>query len=194
MPPSGSMIIQSSARNRPIASASFWIIAWPNSCSSLSNSSSTSCSRFDPVKAALLYSIPGLRRRLPRDQRRKGELVARHHEKEGIGGSPATRRQGRSYRAGGRSQNALFPRVAARQQELPGARDANRIRTPTREYWVCASNYWPYGVEPRRRTLRASLQHPKQGLCHQMLEPDELLASQVQRRVRSDSGPMGPPR
>jgi 4,5-dihydroxyphthalate decarboxylase len=40
--------------------------------------------------------------------------------------------------------------------------------------------YWPYGVEPNRRTLEAFLQFAfEQGVCHRLLRPEEIFAEET---------------
>lgn len=40
--------------------------------------------------------------------------------------------------------------------------------------------YWPYGIEPNRRTLEAFLRYSyEQGVCHRLLKPEELFPPQV---------------
>jgi len=46
-------------------------------------------------------------------------------------------------------------------------------------------DFWPYGIEPNRRTLDAFLQYAhEQGVCHRRLQPEDLFAPQVQRQFR----------
>lgn len=43
-----------------------------------------------------------------------------------------------------------------------------------------AGEYWPYGVEPNRRTLEAFLQFSfEQGVCHRLLRPEEIFAEET---------------
>ncbi len=45
---------------------------------------------------------------------------------------------------------------------------------------------WAYGIEPNRTTLEAFLQYAyEQGVCHRLLEPEELFAPQVQRTFKT---------
>ena len=45
--------------------------------------------------------------------------------------------------------------------------------------------YWPYGIEPNRRTLEAFLRYAyEQGVCHHLLKPDELFPPQVRGSYR----------
>ena len=42
-------------------------------------------------------------------------------------------------------------------------------------------DYWPYGIEPNRKTLEAFLQYAfEQGVCHRRLKPEELFPETVQ--------------
>ena len=41
-------------------------------------------------------------------------------------------------------------------------------------------DFWPYGLEPNRRTLEAFLRFAhEQGVCHRALEPEELFPREV---------------
>jgi len=43
-----------------------------------------------------------------------------------------------------------------------------------------AGEYWPYGVEPNRRTLEAFLQFAfEQGVCHRLLRPEQIFAEET---------------
>lgn len=45
---------------------------------------------------------------------------------------------------------------------------------------------WAYGIQPNRTTLKAFLQYAyEQGVCHRLLEPEELFAPQVQRTFKA---------
>jgi 4,5-dihydroxyphthalate decarboxylase len=54
-----------------------------------------------------------------------------------------------------------------------------------RDMDVFGGEYWPYGIEPNRRTLDAFLHYAhEQGVCHRRMAPEELFAHQVQQRFR----------
>jgi 4,5-dihydroxyphthalate decarboxylase len=45
--------------------------------------------------------------------------------------------------------------------------------------------YWPYGIEPNRRTLEAFLRYAhEQGVCHRLLAPEELFPREVAGRFK----------
>jgi 4,5-dihydroxyphthalate decarboxylase len=50
---------------------------------------------------------------------------------------------------------------------------------------VFGGDYWPYGIEPNRRTLDAFLRYAEeQGVCRRPLEPEEIFVREVQQRFR----------
>jgi 4,5-dihydroxyphthalate decarboxylase len=50
---------------------------------------------------------------------------------------------------------------------------------------LIGEDFWPYGIEANRRTLTAFLQYAyEQGVCHRLLQPEELFAAQVQQQFR----------
>jgi 4,5-dihydroxyphthalate decarboxylase len=78
-------------------------------------------------------------------------------------------------------------RSVARAFELT----ASRFPIPWSAHYAARSasmfdgEYWPYGVEPNRRTLEAFLRYAhEQGVCHRPLDIDELFPEAVHRAVR----------
>jgi len=54
-----------------------------------------------------------------------------------------------------------------------------------RDLDIFGDEYWPYGIEPNRKTLDAFLQYAsEQGVTHQQLQPEDIFARQVQQRFR----------
>jgi 4,5-dihydroxyphthalate decarboxylase len=50
---------------------------------------------------------------------------------------------------------------------------------------LLGKDFWPYGVEANRNTLHAFLRYAhEQGVCHRLLEVEEVFAQQVQKRFR----------
>ncbi len=50
---------------------------------------------------------------------------------------------------------------------------------------LIGKDFWPYGIDANRTTLNAFLQYAhEQGVCHRLLQPEELFAPQVQKRFR----------
>jgi 4,5-dihydroxyphthalate decarboxylase len=50
---------------------------------------------------------------------------------------------------------------------------------------LIGKDFWPYGAQANRTTLNAFLQYAhEQGVCHRLLQPEELFAPQVQERFR----------
>jgi len=59
---------------------------------------------------------------------------------------------------------------------------------PTRAKEIAAifgEDFWPYGIEPNRRTLEAFLDFAyEQGVCQRLLKLDELFAPETATRFR----------
>lgn len=54
-----------------------------------------------------------------------------------------------------------------------------------RDLDVFGKDYWPYGIEANSTTLEAFLQYAhEQGVCHRLMEPEEIFAREVQQRFR----------
>jgi len=50
---------------------------------------------------------------------------------------------------------------------------------------IFGEDLWPYGIDANRKTLDAFLQYAfEQGVCHRRLTPEDLFATQVQKRFR----------
>jgi 4,5-dihydroxyphthalate decarboxylase len=48
---------------------------------------------------------------------------------------------------------------------------------------IFGEDFWPYGIDANRKTLEAFLQYAhEQGVCHRRLAPEDLFATQVQKR------------
>jgi 4,5-dihydroxyphthalate decarboxylase len=85
----------------------------------------------------------------------------------------------------------LFSAFAeAKRRSVERALDVNAPRFPVP--WAAANahhaqelmgeDFWPYGIEPNRRTLEAFLQFAhEQGVCARRLTPEELFVEQVQQ-------------
>lgn len=57
--------------------------------------------------------------------------------------------------------------------------------TARRAREMFGDDFFPYGVEPNRKTLDAFLQYAfEQGVCHRRLQPEELFPDQVQKTFR----------
>jgi 4,5-dihydroxyphthalate decarboxylase len=76
----------------------------------------------------------------------------------------------------------------AQRRSLARMVDPNAPFTPVPWGWARAqraqalmgSDFWPYGIEPNRRTLEAFLGFAhEQGVCARLLEPDELFVDEV---------------
>jgi 4,5-dihydroxyphthalate decarboxylase len=51
---------------------------------------------------------------------------------------------------------------------------------------ILGGDIWPYGIEPNRKTLDAFLRYAfEQGVCHRLLQVEDLFAPQVQGRFRT---------
>jgi 4,5-dihydroxyphthalate decarboxylase len=50
---------------------------------------------------------------------------------------------------------------------------------------LIGEDFWPYGIDANRTTLNGFLRYAhEQGVCHRLLQPEELFAPQVQQRFR----------
>jgi 4,5-dihydroxyphthalate decarboxylase len=87
------------------------------------------------------------------------------------------------------ARNLLTAFTEAKERSLARIRDLTAANVPIP--WVAESvardgqllfgkgEYWPYGVEPNRRTLEAFLQFAyEQGVCHRLLRPEEIFAEE----------------
>jgi 4,5-dihydroxyphthalate decarboxylase len=91
------------------------------------------------------------------------------------------------------AMNLLSAFEEAKRRSLARAIDGNAPRYPIpwsfanaqRAEEIFGRDFWPYGIEPNRRTLDAFLGFAhEQGVCDRRLEPDELFAPQVRTRYR----------
>ncbi|MEW6671885.1 MAG: 4,5-dihydroxyphthalate decarboxylase [Thermodesulfobacteriota bacterium] len=79
----------------------------------------------------------------------------------------------------------------AKRRSIERALDVAAVRFPIpwgyeyagRAVRIFGEDFWPYGIEPNRRTLEAFLQYAhEQGVCHRRLKPEELFPETVQSR------------
>jgi 4,5-dihydroxyphthalate decarboxylase len=91
------------------------------------------------------------------------------------------------------AMNLLSAFEEAKRRSLARAIDGNAPRYPIpwsfanaqRAEEIFGRDFWPYGIEPNRRTLDAFLGFAhEQGVCARRLEPDELFPPQVRTRFR----------
>ncbi len=91
------------------------------------------------------------------------------------------------------AMNLLEAFEAAKRRSLARLREYNTARIPlpwlpTRAKEIAAifgDDFWPYGVEPNRRTLEAFLAFAyEQGVCQRLLKMDELFAPETATRFR----------
>ena len=86
------------------------------------------------------------------------------------------------------AMNLLTAFEAAKRRSVARAFEATASRFPIP--WaheransaasLFGADYWPYGIEPNRRTLEAFLQYAhEQGVCHRRLAPEELFPPEV---------------
>jgi 4,5-dihydroxyphthalate decarboxylase len=91
------------------------------------------------------------------------------------------------------AMNLLEAFEAAKRRSLARLREYNTARIPlpwlpTRAKEIAAifgDDFWPYGVEPNRRTLEAFLAFAyEQGVCQRLLKVEELFAPETATRFR----------
>ena len=81
----------------------------------------------------------------------------------------------------------------AKRRSLARAREVTAPRFPVpwllnaveRAQSLLGDDFWPYGIEPNRRTLEAFLAFAhEQGVCHRRVAVEELFAPQLQSSYR----------
>jgi len=91
------------------------------------------------------------------------------------------------------AMNLLEAFEAAKRRSLARLREYNTARIPlpwlparTKEIAaIFGEDFWPYGVEPNRRTLEAFVRYAhEQGVCKRLLGVDELFAPETATRFR----------
>ena len=91
------------------------------------------------------------------------------------------------------AMNMMHVFEEAKRRSIARARDATAARYPMPWHWTHAEwvaetfgeDFWPYGLEPNRRTLQAFVDWAhEQGVCHRRVALDELFPRQLETRFK----------